>query len=388
MENETKVTPTKKTSTKKAVAVKPTELAVVRKLTIDNFKTPGAIKETVDAVKAHYEGLVFDMSTKESRAECTAVLKEIKTNADVIFNTRKGIADEIKSLPKIVDAEGKYAKDELDKFIAKVGAPLAEWKQAEKDKKAAKEREKLQKQIDSDREIALMMMERDLMFIEKGEAFMKAEAEHAAAEKAKQDVADQIENQRLAAENAKLLQKQAEKAAADAKAANEKIKADAEAAKIAWEAGAAEREAKAKADEIKRCIDANYSSLMTYKQNIEMCQSFDVLEKNSGIFAGLKVCQYGYLQEKANILIEDIIAIDQALRNRFSNEQKQRELDALIKKVHIIFPNDEVEKMVMNDLINCITTHGLLWEKQGDNTLNIKLPEVKPVEPVNEWDLQ
>lgn len=386
-----KVAP-KKTATKKPVAkVKPTELAVVQKLTLDNFNKVGAIKPVVDAIKEHYAGLVFDMTTKEGRTECTTTLKEMKANSDAIFSTRKSIADDIKQLPKIVDAEGKYALDELTKFIAEVGQPLTEWKAKEKAKK-------LQKQIEADREVALGMMEtfflkreRDEMFIEKGEAFLKAEADFLAQEEAKKAVADGIAAQKLATENAQLLQKQAEKDAEKAKAANQKIKDDAAAAQLAWEAGQADRDEQARLDEIKRCVDANYSSLATYDQNIRMCQSFEILEQNSGIFAGLKVCDYGYIQEKADALIRTIEAKDTELRNRFSNEAKQRELEALARKVSIVFPNEVVEKTVMNHLINAIDQCGLLWKKVGKDTLNVTeqvVIEQAATVDQSEWDLQ
>lgn len=380
--------PEKATTSKAIVKTEPKELSVVRKLTIDNFNKAGAIKETVDAVKEHYKDLVFDTSTKEGRESCAAVLKEIKTNSNVIFDTRKSIAAELKLLPKIVDAEGKYAKDELDAFIAEIGKPLAKWKEEEKAKK-------LQKQVDAEHEIALIMnekfdrdLERDQLFIEKGEAFMQAEAEHEAAEKAKEDAIALNETNRLALENARLLQEQAvneaalEKEKADqAIAANAKIQEQANEQQLAWQAGEEERKAKAAHDAKKLLIDSNYSQLVIYHQNIQLCQSIDILNNNVGIFNNLRKFDFGYQQHQANELINKIVEIDTNLRAHFLAE-------SLKVKVHIEFPNEAVSISVMNTIIDSIVANGFLWEKQGHDTLIVKEKEIVPQTKTNEWSLR
>lgn len=225
------------------------------------FSTPGAIAPLLEQIKTKALDYTPDVSTDKGRKAIASQAYKVAQTKSYLDGIGKGLVDDLKDLPRRVDASRKEARDYLDALKDEVRKPLTEWEEEQEriaaEKKAADSAAALAIQVEADHEIALILnadfdrrkreeaerIERERKEHEqrialeaaeraKAEAEQKAQAEREAAIKREEELkqkAARADSDRLAAEQR---EKQAIEDAArrekEAKAAAERAKVEAE----------------------------------------------------------------------------------------------------------------------------------------------------------------
>ncbi|MEY0066833.1 cell envelope biogenesis protein TolA [Providencia rettgeri] len=260
------------------------ELVVIEQATaLDLFTAPEKVNQMLAHIKMLAEEeqkeLNGDLSVAKNRKAFASLAYKVTQTKTAIDKAGKLVVDDLKELPKKVDAARKLFRDELDSLSDGIRKPLTEWEEQEK---AREEAEALKKQIEIDHEEALQMNELHDLKIEKAkreqfereeelkrqaaeqvrlEAERKAQQEIEAAaqrEREAKEAAERAEREKQEAiQRAEQVAKEAkEKAVRDAKEAHERaerekqlaIEAERKKALEAEQARLAEEERKRKED--------------------------------------------------------------------------------------------------------------------------------------------
>ena len=158
-----------------------------------------------------------DLSKAKNRDAIKSLAYKVTQSKTYIDKAGKAVVDELKELPKKVDASRKQCRDELDALSEEIRQPVTAWEDAEKARAAAEE---LVKQIERDHEEALQMNElHDLRKAEEERKRIEHENEikRQAAEQARIEAEQKAQRDR---EDAELKAKQ-EREAAELKARQE-----------------------------------------------------------------------------------------------------------------------------------------------------------------------
>lgn len=226
------------------------------------YSKPCGLDPYLDTVKdkiAEFKTNPPPLNTEKGRAQYRSMARKVASFKTALDGMGKELVDDLKDVPKKVDAERKRIRELLDEWRDDVRKPLDQW-QAEQDaieaKRIADEAAKaLADQIENDHEIALLLNEKYDRDIAESKA--KAEQERIAyeariaadaAEKAKQEA------ERIALAEQQRIKDEAAKQAAEAQAAIDRAqreKAEAEAREIAQKQ-AAEIAAKQAAEKAER----------------------------------------------------------------------------------------------------------------------------------------
>jgi len=139
----------------------PNELIVIEKKNArELFVTPDSLKELLAGVDEKVLQVAPDLSTDKGRKEIASAAYRVAQTKTYIDKIGKEITDELKELPKIVDANRKFAREYLDNLKDKVRQPLTEWEAEQERIKAEEEAriaaEKLRQEIEEAHEIALL----------------------------------------------------------------------------------------------------------------------------------------------------------------------------------------------------------------------------------------
>jgi len=224
-----------------------TDLVVIEKanaLTV--FKSADQIEEILQKVEREVMSFVPDVTTVKGRKEIASLAYRVSQTKSYLDGLGKDLVAELKEVPKLIDANRKTVRDRLDVLRDKARQPVTDWEAEQERIKAEEEAriaaEKLEAQIESDHEIALLLNGK----FDRDAAEAKAEAE-------RQRAAHEEEIRRQAAEQACIEAEQAAqrerdaaaKREADLKAAKEKAEADAKAAQERAEREAREAQERA-----------------------------------------------------------------------------------------------------------------------------------------------
>lgn len=260
-----------------------TELLVINETSIEQvFIKRDGLEEMLSKIESEVNAFVPDVSTKKGRDDIKAFVTKITRSKTYAEKVGKDLSAELKLRPSVVDATRNYMWERLQAMQDKARKPLTDWEDEQARLKAEEEARleaiENQRVIDSDYEIAVLLMERDFKHRKedaeeaerirlaheqkiKDDAAAKAKLD---AEKAAQELIDKAESDRLAAvererqaESAKLFAEQqlitqkadAEKAIIEA---NKKRLADIEAAKQLE----IQKQAEAKEEEEKKLAEA------------------------------------------------------------------------------------------------------------------------------------
>lgn len=226
----------------------------------DVFTTPNGLVELLAKIDHDALAVAPDLSTATGRKAIASNAYRVAQTKTYLDNLGKEITDKLKELPKLVDANRKYARETLDALRDKVRQPLTNWEEEQERiaaaKKAEEEAAKLREEIERCHELALFMnAEFDREQEEKRKAAEQARIERErriaeeAAERAKIEAeakakAEREEMERKAREAMEAI----ERATREAIEAAEKAERDRKAAEERHARELAEREAKAKAD--------------------------------------------------------------------------------------------------------------------------------------------
>ena len=167
------------------------ELVVIEQATaLDLFTAPEKVNQMLEHIKSLAEEerkeLDSDFSVAKNRKAFASLAYKVTQTKTAIDKAGKLVVNDLKELPKKVDAARKLFRDELDLLSDGIRKPLTEWEAQEK---AREEAEALKKQVEVDHEEALQMNE--LFDLRK-------------AEEERQRIAREEEMKRQAAEQARL----------------------------------------------------------------------------------------------------------------------------------------------------------------------------------------
>lgn len=226
------------------------------------YQTPNGLDPYIERIRQEVTGHAPNLKTDKGRKEIASRAFKVRKIKTALDSLGKEQVDRLKEIPKLIDAERKRMRDELDALADEVRKPLTDWEEAEANR-VALHRADLDGMADQAREVGGLDVEalrQRIATIESaviGESWEEFEAEaHRVKAKALEILnAALAERQKYEAEQAELAElrrKQAEqeqknREAEIARQAAEKARADAEAKAQAERDAAAKREADAKA---------------------------------------------------------------------------------------------------------------------------------------------
>ena len=235
------------------------------------YQTASGLDPYIERIRQEVTGHEPDLKTKKGRdaiASRAFKVRKIKTALDGLGKEQ---VDRLKEIPKLIDAERKRMREELDALADEVRKPLTEWEEAEANR-IAMHRNGLESMASQAREVGDLNSDALRLRIESveaeviGESWEEFEAEaHRVKAKALEilntALAERQKHEAEQAELADLRRKQAEQEQKDreaeiARQAADKARVDAEAKAQAERDAAAKREADSKAAQVKAEQDA------------------------------------------------------------------------------------------------------------------------------------
>lgn len=145
------------------------ELIVIeKKNAMQVFSEEGAIEPILQRIEGEVRALATaDVSTAKARKEIAGVAYRVAQSKKYIDDIGKELVDDLKSLPKRIDATRKAARERLDALRDEIRKPLDEWEaeqarikaEQEAAERAAKERaQAIQSSIDAMRNLVAEMV--------------------------------------------------------------------------------------------------------------------------------------------------------------------------------------------------------------------------------------
>ncbi|QPN89233.1 cell envelope biogenesis protein TolA [Proteus vulgaris] len=209
------------------------ELVVIEQATaLDLFTAPEKVNQMLEHIKSLAEEerkeLDSDFSVAKNRKAFASLAYKVTQTKTAIDKVGKLVVDDLKELPKKVDAARKLFRDELDTLSDDIRNPLTEY---ELEEKAREEAEALKKQVELDHEEAMQMNE--LFDLRKAEEERKRiareeEMKRQAAEQARLEAERKAQQEiEAAARREREKQEAIQRAEQAAKEAKEKVERDA-----------------------------------------------------------------------------------------------------------------------------------------------------------------
>lgn len=96
------------------------------------FTTPGAVDPILERIRQEIDDFTPDVTTKKGRDAVASMAYRVAQSKTYLDSVGKKLADEVKDIPKKVDASRKKVRDTLDQWRDEVRAPLTIWEAAEK----------------------------------------------------------------------------------------------------------------------------------------------------------------------------------------------------------------------------------------------------------------
>lgn len=225
------------------------------------YQTPNGLDPYIERIRQEVTGHAPNLKTDKGRKEIASRAFKVRKIKAALDGLGKEQVDRLKEIPKLIDAERKRMRDELDALADEVRKPLTDWEEAEASR-VALHRAALDGMAEQAREVGGLDVEtlrQRIAIVESavmGESWEEFEAEaHRVKAKALEILnAALTERQKYEAEQAELAElrrKQAEQEQKDreaeiARQAADKARADAEAKAQAERDAAAKREADAR----------------------------------------------------------------------------------------------------------------------------------------------
>lgn len=228
---------------------------------LEVYKTPKGLDPFINRIREEVTGHEPDLTTKKGRDAIASRAFKVRKMKTALDSLGKEQVDRLKEIPKLIDAERKRMRDELDALADEVRKPLTEWEQAEEERVTGHKKRIQWLQdfalCDEANAAAMRSQIEDLeaVLVDQSWEEFEAEAHRTKAETLSAMRATLIQREKYEAEQAELAElrrKQAEQEQKDreaeiARQAAEKAKAEAEAKAKQEQEEAAKREADAKA---------------------------------------------------------------------------------------------------------------------------------------------
>lgn len=103
--------------------------------------TDGGVSEFLEKARESARAEVFDVNTAKGRKSIASQANKVAKMKVAIDNAGKDLVSDWKSKSKLVDADRKKIRDELDLLKVEIRQPLTDWEEEQKRKKEEKERE-------------------------------------------------------------------------------------------------------------------------------------------------------------------------------------------------------------------------------------------------------
>ena len=110
-----------------------TELAELppQESALEVYCKPRGLEPWLEKIRAEVTGHVPDLKTKKGREAIASMAFKVRKSKTALDNLGKKLVDDLKDVPKRIDAERKRMRDTLDALADEVRKPLTEWEQAE-----------------------------------------------------------------------------------------------------------------------------------------------------------------------------------------------------------------------------------------------------------------
>lgn len=99
---------------------------------MDLFLAESGLDPVIEFIKSQAQPVVADINTKKGRDLLKSMAYQVTRSKTAIDAVRKDLVDDLKSKPKIIDAEGKRCREILDALAEEIKRPAIEFENAEK----------------------------------------------------------------------------------------------------------------------------------------------------------------------------------------------------------------------------------------------------------------
>lgn len=100
------------------------------------YQQPSGLDPYIERIRAEVTGHVPDLTTDKGRKAIASLAFKVRKSKTALDNLGKQLVDDLKEIPKKIDAERKRMRDQLDALADEVRAPLDEWERANQERVA------------------------------------------------------------------------------------------------------------------------------------------------------------------------------------------------------------------------------------------------------------
>ncbi|WP_368640444.1 hypothetical protein ABRZ04_04315 [Castellaniella ginsengisoli] len=101
------------------------------------YQQPQGLDPYIERIRAEVTGHVPDLTTKKGRDAIASLAFKVRRAKTALDTLGKQLVDDLKEIPKKIDAERKRMRETLDALADEVRQPLTEWEEAEEQRVAA-----------------------------------------------------------------------------------------------------------------------------------------------------------------------------------------------------------------------------------------------------------
>lgn len=98
---------------------------------LEVYQKPAGLDPYIERIRAEVIGHVPDLTTDKGRKAIASLAFKVRKSKTALDNLGKQLVDDLKEIPKKIDAERKRMRDQLDALAEEVRRPLDEWEAAE-----------------------------------------------------------------------------------------------------------------------------------------------------------------------------------------------------------------------------------------------------------------
>lgn len=266
-----------------------TDLALLppKETALQVYSAPSGLDPYIELIRKEALSHAPDTSTKKGRDHIASIAFKVRKSKTALDGLGKQLVDDMKEVPKKIDAERKRMRDALDSLADEVRRPLTEWEEAE-EARQQKHRlaiELMQQSVQGAENLTSGTLREQIAALNANvidAAFEEYEAEaHRAKAKALEGLSAALETrEKHEAEQAELARLRAEAAAREQKEREERIareaaeraQREAEARAQAEREAVIRREAEAKAAADKRELELKLSAERAEREKAEAVQ--------------------------------------------------------------------------------------------------------------------
>lgn len=103
---------------------------------MDVYQQPFGLEPYIERIREEVTGHAPDLTTDKGRKAIASLAFKVRKSKTALDNLGKQLVDDLKEIPKKIDAERKRMRETLDALADEVRQPLTEWEQAEEQRVA------------------------------------------------------------------------------------------------------------------------------------------------------------------------------------------------------------------------------------------------------------